>query len=99
MPTLIITPFSSGGTTENSDLPVMRGALTTQQIAITGSTSQSAAVPATARYVDLTTDTDCIVWLGADPTAAAATGIPIWAKTRIQLAVPVESCKVAVKTI
>lgn len=101
MATLYITPFS--GADDVNGLAVPRNAGATQAVTISGTSAQSAVLPAATRFVEVTTDAACYVALGANPTASSANGRTLWPSTYLIMGIPdgVSSvlCKVAGKTL
>ena len=72
---LFITEFSTSGSNERGGLsPVaMAPSLVNQTVAIGGASVQSAALNAACTMVRLTTDVNCSVQFGTNPTASATT--------------------------
>lgn len=81
MSNLIITGFAGIGARFASPIQAAGSVTETQVVEIGGSSAASAATEDGTNLVRVYAEADCSIAIGAAPTAAADTGIPLTAKT------------------
>lgn len=95
MATLYITEYAAADINTGF---VREPEVTTQTVAIAGSSAQSSALASQTSYIRLHTDAICSVLIGTNPTATAAKKRMAAGQTEIYAVVPNTSLKVAVIT-
>ena len=99
MPTLTISEFSDTASNANGGQRqiVLLPSLTSQIVTIAGVSAQSATLNAATTIVRVATDTACRILTGINPTALAASSLPLAAGQSEYFGVPAGSAlKIAV---